>query len=152
LFAGSCGDCPAREIEDWPYDKLFKTADLVVIVQPLSVRDAAEKDKAVPPYGRDYLVGIVTNFKVLHVVKGEYKETELELVHFKMKPGSHIGNGPLLVSFHTGSIAIRGNGWSGGAANDYMLFLKSNKEKRLDFVSGQFDPELSVKQMTHPLP
>jgi hypothetical protein len=153
FLAPICGHCSARQIEDWPYDKLFKNADLVVIVQPLSVRDATEKDKAIPPeVGKDWLVGIVTNFKVLHVVKGEYKEKELDLVHFKLKKGAMIGNGPLLVSFHTKSISIRGDGWSGGAENEYMLFLKSGKDKRLEFVSGQFDPELSVKQMTRPLP
>jgi hypothetical protein len=152
FLALTCGDCPARQIEDWPYNKLFKKADLVVIVKPLSVRDATEKDKAVPPEGKDYLVGVVTKFKVLHVVKGEYKEKELELVHFKLKKGTMILNGPSLVSFHTKSIRISGDSWSGGAENEYMLFLKSGKDKRLTFVSGQFDPELSVKQVTSPLP
>src|SRR5262245_9067241 len=111
ILVGLClalmgGAIPARQIADWPYDKLFKHADLVVIVLPVSVRDAAEKDKAVPPRGmEDYLVGVVTSFKVLHVVKGDYKEKKLDLVHFKLnKKGMMIGNGPSLVSFHTKSI------------------------------------------------
>jgi hypothetical protein len=153
FFALTCGDCPARQIEEWPYDKLFKNADLVVILKPVSVRDATEKDKAVPPDpGKDFMVGIVTKFKVLHVVKGEYKEKELELIHFKLKEGAMVNNGPVLVSFHMKSVSIKGDDWAGGAANDYMLFLKAGKDKRLDFVSGQFDPDLSVKQMTSPLP
>jgi hypothetical protein len=54
-----------RFIANWPYDKLFKHADLVVIVLPLSVRDATAKDKAVPPGDHYFLAGVVTNFKVL---------------------------------------------------------------------------------------
>jgi hypothetical protein len=144
----------ARVIEHWPYDKLFKHADLVVIVRPLSVRDATAKDKAVPPGKRDYLVGVVTNFKVLHVVKGAYKEENLELVHFKYKKDLKIGiiNGPGLVSFHTKEINLSGDTWAGRVQNEYMLFLKRGKDKRLEFVSGQVDPELSVKQLLGPLP
>jgi len=146
-----CGDGSARLIEDWPYDKLFKNAELVVIVQFVSVRDATEKDKAVPPAKFDNLVGIVTTFKVLHVVKGEYKEENLDLVHFKLKEGTAIVNGPLLVSFEKG-IEIKGEKWKLSQACEYVLFLKKGKDGRLDFVSGQYDPELSVKQMMRPLP
>ncbi len=148
------GDSHARQIESWPYEKLFKHADLVVVVKPLSVRDATAKDKAVPPPGtRSYLTGIVTNFKVLVVVKGEHKEKELAIVHFRLKEDKAglVGNGPLLVSFPTkrekGQLGGFGPvGWPGpGRQQDYMLFLKKGKEGRLEFVSGQFDPALSVK-------
>jgi hypothetical protein len=144
----------ARFIESWPYDKLFQRADLAVIVRPLSVRDAVAKDKAQPPEGQEqYLIGVVTKFKVLQVVKGEYKPSELELVHFRMKPRAEVViNGPLLASFHTKSVHSEGNGWSGGAKPDYMLFLKRDKDGRFTFVSGQFDPQLSVKQVVNPLP
>jgi hypothetical protein len=153
LFTLPCGDCFARQLEDWPYDKLFKNADLVVIVKPSAVRDATEKDKAIPPDNEDYLVGVVTSFKVIHVVKGEYKEKKLDLVHFKIKEGRMIGNGPLLVSFHTKETKIRGDSWSSIIMeSEYMLFLKKQKDGQFTFVSGQFDPELSVKQVLSPLP
>ncbi len=152
FLAAACSECTARQIEDWPYDKLFKNAELVVIVKAASVRDATEKDRAVPPKGADYLTGVVTSFKVLQVVKGEYKEKELDLVHFKLKEGIMIGNGPLLVSFNTKPINLKGDFWSARAETEYLIFLKADKEKRLEFVSGQFDPALSVKQMTVPLP
>jgi hypothetical protein len=142
----------ARQIEDWPYDKLFKHSELVVIVRPLSVRDATAKDKAVPPGNRDYLVGVVTNFKILHVVKGTYKAENLDLVHFKLKEGAQILNGPLLVSFHTKRFTLMMKSGFAVYDNNYMLFLKPGKDKRLEFVSGQFDPELSVKQLLGPLP
>jgi hypothetical protein len=144
------GRSQARSIEDWPFDKLFKHAELVVIVRPLSVRDATAKDKAVPPGNRDYLAGVVTTFKVLHVVKGAYKEEKFDLVHFKRKEGARLpANGPLLVSFQTKGVKI-GDSWY--RHSEYMLFLKADNDKRLAFVSGQFDPELSVKQLFDPLP
>jgi hypothetical protein len=153
VLASTAGSLRARQIEDWPYDKLFKHADLVVIVKPLSVRDATEKDKAAPPEaGKDYLVGIVTKFAVLHVVKGEYKEKELGIVHFKLKKGVVVGNGPLLASFYTKRLSISGDFGAATMKPEYMLFLKKQEDGRFTFVSGQFDPELSVKQMLSPLP
>ncbi len=71
---------------------------------------------------------------------------------FKLKKGRRILNGPRLVSFHTEPIHIQGTGWSRHTARlEYMLFLKRGKDKRLGFVSGQFDPELSVRQLLLPL-
>lgn len=144
----------SRPIESWPYDKLFNKAELVVIAKPLSVRDAREEDKAIPPDPQDgeYLTGVVTTFQVLHVVKGKYDEKNLSIVHFRMRKGVHLGNGPCLVSFHTKPTDIRGNGWSGGAENEYMLFLTRQTNGQFTFVSGQFDPEFSVKQLLTPLP
>src|SRR5262245_234987 len=96
------GISPGRQIESWPYDKLFKRADLVLLVKPLSVRDAKEADAAVPPAeDADILAGVVTSFKVLSVVKGEYKQEKFDLIHFRLKEGVQIINGPALVSFHT---------------------------------------------------
>jgi hypothetical protein len=151
-LASSADSLHARQIEDWPYDKLFKHADLVVIVKPLSVRDAKAEDKADPP--EDYLTGIVTTFKVVHVLKGEYADKKkLELVHFRLKEGRMIGNGPLLVSFHTKEIPISGKSWSVLITEpEYMLFLKKQKDGNFTFVSGQFDPKLSVIQLLSPLP
>jgi hypothetical protein len=139
-----------RQIEDWPYEKLFKRAELIVIVKPIEVRDANSQDSAKPP--EDYLEGVATKFKLLHVVKGEQKQDKLEVVHFKLKKGTQIGNGPLLVSFHTKPFALEGDGWARNVTEStYMLFLKREKDERLNFVSGQFDPALSVKQILDPL-
>jgi hypothetical protein len=144
------GHSQARVIEDWPYDKLFQHAELVVIVRPLSVRDATAKDKAARPPKECYLDGVVTTFKVLHVVKGKYNEKKLDLVHFKLKKGVRIRNGPLLVSFQTKEIDISSQFGARSAQNDDMLYLKNGKDTRLEFVSGQFDPVLSVKQLLRP--
>jgi hypothetical protein len=132
-----------REIEDWPYEKLFKHSTLVVVVKPLSVREATAKDGTVPSDRRDTQTGIVTSFKVLVVVKGEYKQTDLDLFHFRRKK-SHklVFNGPNLVSFFKKALDPED---SLRTEKDHMLFLKKNKAGRLEFVSGQIDPILSVK-------
>lgn len=150
LLILSFGTAWGRLIESWPYDKLFKNAELVIIAKAVSVRDANNADKANPP--RDYLVGVVTTLEVEHVVKGEYKDQRLELVHFRLKEGSRIMNGPLLVEFHTKPQTLRGYGWAASIEPEYMLFLKKSKDGRFECVSGQFDPQLSVKQILDPLP
>ena len=33
----------ARPVEDWPYDKLTREADLIVITTPVLVRDTGQK-------------------------------------------------------------------------------------------------------------
>jgi hypothetical protein len=158
LFGGAilillCSDLSARQIEDWPYDKLFKHADLVIIAKPVAVREARKDDGATPPKGHaDILTGVVTTFEILHVVKGEYKPKKMDLIHFRLKTGVHIGNGPMLVKFHTKAMDLSGKSWAGIVSSDYMLFLKKDKDGRFEPVSGQLDPALSVKQTMDPLP
>jgi hypothetical protein len=148
------GNAEARLIESWPYDKLFKHAELVLIVKAASVRDAEPRDQAIPAAGwKDILVGVVTNMQILQVVKGDCKEKTLDLIHFRLKEGAQIRNGPLLVSFSTKPIVLQVNGWTiANLESHYMLFLKKNKDGRLECVSGQLDPELSVKQIMGTLP
>jgi len=148
-----CCNLRARQIEDWPYDKLFKHADLVLIAKPLAVRDATKDDNATPPKGKDdLLTGVVTSFEVLHVIKGEYKPKKIDLVHFRLRTGVQIGNGPCLVEFHTKMTELSGKGWAAAVSSDYILFLKKGTDGRFEPVSGQYDPSLSVKQIIGPLP
>jgi hypothetical protein len=132
----------ARPIEIWEYERLFKESTLVVVVKPLSVRDATAKDKAVAP--TDEMTGMVTTFKILVVVKGEYKDKKLDLIHFRLKPSrlSSI-NPPLLVTFinkPAKPVSVRHR-----YQDDFLLFLKNDKDSRWTFVAGQFDAALSVK-------
>jgi hypothetical protein len=142
----SVGTAWGRPIESWPYDKLFENADLVIIAKALSVRDAPEMDGSIPRGDRDYLRAVATTLKVEYVVKGKYEDERLELFHFRMKKEyeSRSSNGPMLVKFNTKP--LEGPGWS-GPPPEYMLFLKKSKDGRLQCISGQFDPELSVKQI-----
>jgi len=144
-----CGNSNAREIEDWPDDKLFKHAELIVCVKFLKVREAKKEDRAIPAgASATYQTGVVTTFDVLHVVKGKQEKKKLEIVHFRLDYGARINNGPKLVTFHTGALTVNGVTNKDYA---YMLFLRNGKDGRLTFVSGQIDPVLSVKQILRPL-
>jgi hypothetical protein len=134
-------DTHARPVEPWPFEKLFKESTLVVVVKPRSVRNATAQDMAM--WGKKLLskddrmiAAIVTSFRVLLVVKGEYKEKNLDILHFKYKPGMGIRNGPAFISF-TEYI-------SDDTPPDFLVFLKKDKAGNWAFVSGQVDPGLSV--------
>jgi hypothetical protein len=144
-----CGNSHSREIEDWPDDKLLKHADLVVIVKALHVREAKKEDRATPPGASGtYLTGVVTTFNVVHVVKGKQEKKKLDFIHFRLKDGVRISNGPLLAAFHTDKLDRNGVRC---VEYYYKLFLKKDKDGRLTFVSGQCDSELSVKRVKPPL-
>jgi hypothetical protein len=141
------GDSQARPTPSrWPFEKLFKHADLVVVVKPVATRDATDKDGIVPP--EDYLTGVVTTFHVGPLLKGEYKGKKLDLIHFRFKEGMGILNHPGLASFPATPVDR-----SFKFRHDYLLFLKKGKGGRLEFVSGYDDPIPSVKySYPQPLP
>jgi hypothetical protein len=135
----------ARQLEDWPFDKLFKHADLVVIAKAISTAEAGKDIKDKPP--EDFLKPILTTLEVVQVIKGEHRGDELVVFHYRLEvPKGGIGNGPLLIQFH------RGRRRSGRLPPDYMLFLKKRQDGRYEAVSGQYDPRLSVKEVVEPTP
>ncbi len=52
LFAGLASLCVARPVAYWPYDKLTKEADLIIIATPVAVRDTGQR-AAFPGIRRD---------------------------------------------------------------------------------------------------
>ncbi len=154
------------------YKELLNASDLVLIVHATTTRQPGVDDTIVPleevlvPMGAPESVrpldaqemnrftALITEFDVLGTVKGTHDADKLTLCHYAYKAGAQeLGNGPAFVSFPTDtSTKVRGERWSGGVANDYILFLKYDSQKRLTFVTGQYDPEYSVKQITSPLP
>jgi hypothetical protein len=141
-----------RLLELWPYDKLFQRADLVVIATAVSTVDAPANIKDQAP--EDHLKGVCTTFRVAHVVKGAHRGKELTVFHYRLalKEGQGIVNGPSLVRFHSGRLNLS---YPGGFASlpppEYLLFLKKRPDGRFECVSGQYDPDQSVKQITQPL-
>lgn len=146
---------PARQIESWSYERLFKESDLVVIA---TAKGTADTNDA-PPDNRwkSALVGQQTTFAIDAVLKGNAPAAPLAVLHFKLKPGVVTQDGPLLVSFRTKGPTIEGGGSVKYKAQlgtpQYLLFLKTAADKeRFAPVSGQTDPELSVKEIYAPLP
>jgi hypothetical protein len=142
----------ARLIENWPYEKLFKEADLVVIASATCSADSGGIVK-LGGWSVDF-VGVKTTFIVKHTLKGEADGQTLKVRHFRLKEGVLVENGPLLVRFRTErGLSIRAKGFKGSVPKpDYLLFLKRNKDGRYEPVSGRIDPRLSVKEIYAPLP
>jgi hypothetical protein len=144
----------ARGLESWPYDRLTREADLVVIAQPTSVADAGESWMGNP--WQVEFVGVVTTFKVQATLKGKIEGDELKVLHYRLPPKVSIANGPGLVSFRLAptSLQLSKADTKGEIklGNDYMLFLKKGKDGRYEPVSGRIDPVLSVRELFKPLP
>jgi len=135
--------------EYWPISKSYAKADVVMIVKATATRDAKEGEAIAPKGEERFLSGVVTTFKVEQMIKGEEKRQSIELLHFKINPDAPpVFNGPCLVSFKVykpqvinGTVVIT----SGNEEPEYMLFLTKRADGRYEPVSGQFDPDDSVK-------
>jgi hypothetical protein len=145
---------PARQVESWSYERLFKESDLVVIA---TAKVTADTNDA-PPDNRwkSALVGQQTTFAIDAVLKGNAPAGPLAVVHFKLKPGVVTQDGPLLISFRRKGPAIEGGGKVKYNVQlgtpQYLLFLKTADHDRFAPLSGQIDPQLSVKEIYAPLP
>jgi hypothetical protein len=99
---------PARFVGNWPYDRLFKEADLVVV----AVAVKSEAVEAQPPSGNEWpyeMVGRNTTFQVVHAIKGEAAGKHFTVLHFEFgklkgagreKDATVLINGPMFVDFH----------------------------------------------------
>src|SRR5262245_42208809 len=152
---------PARVLENWPYERLFKEADLVVIATAVSTESCADRftDHTWPCE----FAGLTTKFEVKSAVKGQPDGKEIKVLHFRFgeskkeyanRPGPFpIIDGPLFVAFRTKSIKVTVDGGKWVVPSpEYMLFLKRLKDGRYEPVSGKVDPQLSVRELFKPLP
>ncbi len=154
----------SRGVPRLTYAQLMEESDLVVIVHSLGTRDATKDDKIIPFEDEgDLYTPIFTKFSILAVLKGQHEGETLELCHYKSKPKARsitglseaVLNGPSLVWFTTRSdekIRQFDRSWMTQVSNDFVLFLKSDDQERLTFVTGQFDALASVRQIHDPLP
>jgi len=145
----------ARPVDVKTYSELMREAELVLIVHATAWRPATDDDDIVPiESDLESLAPIFTKFNVLTVLKGEYDGDTFELCHYRYTPFSRrIGNGPLLAWFDTAeNMGASGYGWvTGRIDNDFVLFLKRDEAERWTFITGQYDAELSVRQITSPI-
>jgi hypothetical protein len=136
--------CDARLIEPWPYDRLMKEADLVVIAQPQTVADSGET--TTKNLWKVKFVGVNTTFTINSILKGKHEGQKLTVLHYRVEVD--IEDGPGLVAFRLGgrSITTKGAhcGWN---ACEYLLYLKKRKDGRYEPVSGIIDPRESVREI-----
>jgi hypothetical protein len=144
----------ARLIEDWPYERLFKEADLAVIAKAGDTTDT--KDRFKKKGLETEFIGQETKFEILSVLKGKpADEKSLTLLHYRLPEDVQIADGPILVEFRKEPLKIEGkinaNAFKAELGPpEYMLFLKARKDGRYQPVSGDYDPGLSVREVTPP--
>src|SRR5438094_67196 len=85
----------ARPIERWSYQRLFQTADLVVIAEVESSADSGETSS--DNEWNQKLIGVNTEFSIKHLLKGEEGKSRLKVLHYRLDKGVSILKGPSLL-------------------------------------------------------
>ena len=141
----------ARQIEDWPYERLFAEADLVVIAAAEATEES-EDNLEVDGWAASDFVGQNTMFEIQSTLKGAIDKKTIQILHFRAAEGRLLENGPLFVAFRHGALKAK---WKDGnivTPVEYLLFLRKLDDGRFELVSGQIDPELAVREMHPTLP
>jgi len=149
-----------RKIEDWPYERLFKEADVAVIARADGTADTKDQLKH-KEWANVEFIGQESTLKVQSILKGSLKEEKgkgektIKVLHYRLPENRNIQDGPMLVTFRKEGLHLEGtiNGvkfQSSGGRPDYMIFLRSCQDGRYEPISGQIDPALSVRVMTTP--
>jgi hypothetical protein len=137
-----------RLIEDWPYDRLFKEADLAVIATAHRTEGTSERLKT--DWKVD-LLGMSTSFKIQSTLKGKRVAGEtITVLHYRPPEGTDFVNGPLLVTIRTEEPSAKDGEKRERLRPEYLLFLRARPDGRFEPVSGQIDPALSVRELQSP--
>ena len=150
----------ARKVEIWEYDRLLKEADLVVIGIPQG--DAPGRHQwSEQVFDQNRFEGVVTTFGIKAVLKGK-APVRIHMIHFRYRPGAVVyHDGPGLVSFamkpvrievgpapqHRTKLRDRLNTLRLTSEPEYLLFLRQRRDGRYEAVSGQMDPDFSVRAL-----
>lgn len=143
--------CLARGVPHWPYEKLFQESDLVVLAALLKTEFA--DDELMDRRWSWKFEGQNTTFEKIQVLKGTFEENELQMLHFKIgeaksdeRVSESLINGPTFVTFPT--TRNTDDRWRRERSQEYLLFLKKLPDGRFIPVSGQIDPNLSVRKVS----
>src|ERR1035437_3940595 len=128
----------ARVARSWSDAELMEASDLVVVGQPIKVKDLDETNSLgwfQSESFRPKFRGVETTFKISNVPKGMPANDQIVLHHyrFETKWGSP-ANGPSFVSF------------TPDGTNEYLLYLIKDGMNRYAPAAGQIDPGLSIKK------
>jgi hypothetical protein len=155
----STSQAPGRVLDGWPYNRLYKEADLVVIVTAVSTKQTSETfvDERWPWK----FVGQNTTLDVLQVLKDEMRGKQIVVLHFTFgevhKKAKATGkdpeeiDGPLFIDFRTKPEKVEIRGWElSDYKFEYLLFLKKRADGRYEPVSGRIDPFFSLRELFNP--
>jgi hypothetical protein len=143
----------ARPVKKWSYADLFKESEIVVIARAITTEEGTDGPNQAPP--KPYLKPVITTFDVVQTLKGNGGLKKLTVFHYRLDPERRevIVNGPMLVTFHSDNLKLKLNNVTNAVLKpEYLLFLKKRGDDRYECVSGQYDPRLSVKLITSPVP
>lgn len=124
----------ARVVRSFSQEELRSGADMIVIATPVSVKEMVERAPLPGIRQGDKPVmgtGIETSFHILTVLKGDTALGNFILHHYSVT-GPQL-NGPSLVSFNPVQ------------HKNFLLYLKRASDGRYEAVSGQTDPDMSIK-------
>ena len=119
-----------RFMRNWTYQELFDQADLVVVGMPISTQDTNEPG-GLPGWTDWHAVGVITEFQVSVVMKGDKALKKFTLHHYRLKDWKPV-NGPSFVVFKPP--------FTPETSGRFLLFLKLESDGRYAPVSGQTDP------------
>lgn len=147
----------ARIIQPILYRDAMKKADFVVIASAFQTKDTNDRFTLKKVFINDdltefindnlnfNLIGQETKFQTAVVLKGEKKTKEFTLLHFRMKPGAGLMNGPSLVKFRLQKKEDINSEIDFGYK--YMLFLKKRKDGRYEPL-GNIDSALVIQKLS----
>ncbi len=128
---------PGRGVRLWSNAELMKAADMVVIAMPVSTKTLDEFNLlGNSPFGSFHgFQGMETTFKVLDVFKGMPANDRIVLHYYREDYSP--ADCPGFIRFKD------------GATKQYLLYLVKDGPNRYAPVTGQIDPEFSVKSPTN---
>jgi hypothetical protein len=149
-----CAEADARRVENWSFQRLNDTADVVLIGTVASTEQWPEKLQAGPI--ADNLEGELTTFDVEAVLKAKDVGKQIQVVHYHVKQGILIANGPSLASFRKTGRDVQIKSIDGVKAEMkvaertpcYLLFLKKRSDGKYEPISGQIDSAMSVRKLS----
>ena len=158
----------ARMVPDWPYDKLWDAADIVVIIEPLKTENNDDKLQ-IPWDPKGEWQGLTTHFKVHSILKGGPLGGEIVLKHFDLKPSPpspqttiHTDGDGFFIHFTSGplhydeTISKDGKEISRHSLENqtpvFLAFLKKTPAGEFVPVTGQIDPVFSFRDLREILP
>ena len=149
-----CSQAVARRVEIWSFQRLNDTAGVILIGTVASTEQWSEKLKA-QLFAED-LEGQLTTFDVETVFKGKDIGKHIQVIHYRVRKGILIANGPVLASFRkTGRrLEIKSvDGVEDGMKVEegtphYLLYLKKRSDGKYEPISGQIDSAFSVRKLS----
>ena len=162
LFLFAVSQAFARKVEDWPYERLFKESDLVMIgsVEGWGPAKVEWPEKI---FDKAQFEGKKTAFHPRSILKGEPAFPCAWVLHFSYKKrATPYEDGPGLVTFLKKPMIIEVKSKEEGkdkelklqqagkrlvSPPEYLLFLKLRQDGLYEPVSGQLDAAFSARAL-----